>query len=344
MISNGDSDRATMDCARVVRDEITEQYVAGRLREDDQITFEQHYFQCDRCFEELKNYRALRAELERLSASPRRFPALTGRRLLWAGAGAAAVFAITLLTLQQTRVPEPTTPTTPAVEATPPITLAELGAVDPPSYQATTLTSTPDPAARTFRDAMRDYERRDYAASAKGLTAAARLDPSSPQAHFYLGVSHLLSGDSDAAVRALQTTIDLGQSAYLEDARFFLSKALIRRGNLDEARTELLKIALLKTDRERDARSLLAALDAFQPKVAPKGSATAGIDARVIRVDGTRAYINIGALHGVGIGDTFSVVHRGEQTGTGIVVEVQERFAIINISGTAVAADVIKKM
>jgi hypothetical protein len=32
-----------------------------------------------------------------------------------------------------------------------------------------------------------------------------------------------------------------------------------------------------------------------------------------------------------------------QQTGTGVVVEVQERFAIMTITGKAVAADVIRK-
>ena len=343
-----------MDCSRVVRDEIAEQYVTGRLGEDDQIAYEQHYFHCARCFEDLKNYRALRAELERVSALPR-FPVLTGRRLLWVGAGTAAGIAITLLTLRQVRVPERdverAAPPAQAVQPTPRTALSEFGAVDAPPYQLTTLRSTGDLATRTFRDAMRDYERGDYAASARGLAAAARLDPASTQTHFYLAASYLLSGDTAAAITALQTTIDRGESAYLEDARFYLAKAFIRRGNLDEARTELLRVASLKQGREREARSLLAALDAWR-------NVPGGIDARVIKVDGSRAYINIGAANGVKVGDKFTIVHRGEervdpltgvklgapekQTGIAVVVEVQERFAIVNVTGQAVTADVIK--
>ena len=329
-----------MDCRRVIGDEIAEQYVAGRLPEDDQVAYEQHYFQCARCFEELKNYRALRADLERVSAVSHR-QTRTTRRLLWVGAGTAAVLAISLLTLRQLGVldrdVERAAPQEPAVEPPPPPSLAELGALGPPPYQPI-AGGTPDPATRTFRDAMRDYERGDYAASAKGLAAAARLDPASPQIHFYLGASYLLSGDTAAAVAALQTTIDRGDSAYLEDARFYLAKALIRRGDLDEARAGLLKIASLKGDREREARTLLAALDA-------RRNIPGRVDARIIKVDGRRAYINIGAANGVKVGDTFTIIHRGEQpTGTGVVIQVQERFAIIEVTGQAVAADVIKKM
>ena len=282
-------------------------------------------------------------------------------KYLSAGLGVALVLVLITATAAsaQDQPPERTTPPTPAVATPPRVVLEALGAFVPPPYRATTLDSTPDLATRTFRDAMRDYERGDYAASAKGLTAAARLTPSSPQTHFYLGASYLFSGDSAAAVRALQTTIDLGESAYLEAATFYLSKALIRRGDLDAAQVELLKVVRLKGDHERDAQSLLPLLDAWRKyDGAPKGGAAGGINARIARVDGTRAYINIGAAHGVKIGDRFSIIHREQpidpvtgmklgveekQTGTGVVVEVHERFAIVNISGTAAVADVIKK-
>lgn len=94
-------------------------------------------------------------------------------------------------------------------------------------------------------------------------------------------------------------------------------------------------------------------------KVSAAAGATAGIDARIAKVDGSRAYINIGSSSGVKVGDKFIIMHRGEelvdpvtgaklgseqkQTGTGVVVEVQERFAIMTVTGKALVADVIKK-
>jgi hypothetical protein len=133
---------------------------------------------------------------------------------------------------------------------------------------------------------------------------------------------------------------------------------LIRRESLDEARAELVTVASLKGSRARDAGLLLAALDRLRaPKPAPEGGTT-GIDAGIVKVDGTRAYINIGASAGVRVGDKFSVLHRGElvdpatgtkraaetPTGTAVVVEVYERLSIVSISGKAVASDVIKKL
>ena len=95
-------------------------------------------------------------------------------------------------------------------------------------------------------------------------------------------------------------------------------------------------------------------------KVSSAAAGGAGaVDMRVIKVDGKRAYINVGSSSGVKVGDKFVVIHKGEelidpatgmklgaeekQTGTGVVVTVQERFAIIELTGTAVANDTIRK-
>ena len=84
-----------------------------------------------------------------------------------------------------------------------------------------------------------------------------------------------------------------------------------------------------------------------------------GADMRVIRVDGNRAYINVGSAAGIKVGDRFTIHRMGEplidpatgmnlgsdekQVGTAVVAEVQERFAIVTVTGQAAAADVIKK-
>ena len=89
-------------------------------------------------------------------------------------------------------------------------------------------------------------------------------------------------------------------------------------------------------------------------------SATAGgVEGKIIKVDGTRAWINLGALSGIKLGDRFNVFNAGEalidpdtgaklgtdekQTGSGAVVEVQSKFAVINFTGAAKAKDTIRK-
>ena len=93
-------------------------------------------------------------------------------------------------------------------------------------------------------------------------------------------------------------------------------------------------------------------------KMAAAG-ASGGVDMRVIRLDGQRAFINVGRSAGVRVGDRFTIHRLGEplidpvtqanlgsveeQVGTGVVTEVQERFSIITVTGTAAANDVLRK-
>jgi curli biogenesis system outer membrane secretion channel CsgG len=85
----------------------------------------------------------------------------------------------------------------------------------------------------------------------------------------------------------------------------------------------------------------------------------AAVDMRVIKTEGQRAYINVGRSSGIKVGDKFTIVRPGEelidpvtkmslgstekQVGTGVVAEVQERFAIITVTGAAAANDILKK-
>jgi curli biogenesis system outer membrane secretion channel CsgG len=83
------------------------------------------------------------------------------------------------------------------------------------------------------------------------------------------------------------------------------------------------------------------------------------VEGKIIKVEGNRAYINLGSSSGIKMGDKFNVVNVGEalidpdtgaklgasekQTGSGSVVEVQDKFAIIQFTGTATAKDTIRK-
>lgn len=97
----------------------------------------------------------------------------------------------------------------------------------------------------------------------------------------------------------------------------------------------------------------------YLDKVSSAAGAGAGIDMRVVKVDGNRAYINVGATAGIKVGDKFRIFKRGEeivdpatgaklgaeekQTGTGVVTDVNEKFSIMTLTGAAGAGDILKK-
>ena len=61
-----------MDCARIARTGVLERYLLGRLRDRDRTAFEAHYFECDRCFDELQILQTVREELTAILRSVRR--------------------------------------------------------------------------------------------------------------------------------------------------------------------------------------------------------------------------------------------------------------------------------
>jgi curli biogenesis system outer membrane secretion channel CsgG len=84
-----------------------------------------------------------------------------------------------------------------------------------------------------------------------------------------------------------------------------------------------------------------------------------GTAGRIIKVDGDRAWINLGSSSGIKLGDRFTIIHMGEdlidpdtgaklgadeeETGKGEVTEVQEKFAVMRFTGAAQAKDTIRK-
>ena len=83
------------------------------------------------------------------------------------------------------------------------------------------------------------------------------------------------------------------------------------------------------------------------------------IEGKVIKVDGTRAWVSVGAAAGLKVGDTLNVIDPGEDlidpdtgaklgsteeaTGTAEVVEVQDKFAIVTFTGTAKPKSIVRK-
>lgn len=264
-----------MTCEDVQTGEIVEAYLHDRLTDDSRDAFEQHYFECAGCFGLLQTYRDLQAELARTRdhAAP-----VTRRSWVWQWAWVPAAAAVCLavgLTLWQRPLGDPsgalavTQPSVPSVPERPSqpaplppaVSLANLARIDAPRYTPGRLRSAGDEATATFREAMTRYERGDYAAAVSGLRAAAALDPEAPHIGFFLGISHLLMSQPDAAIAALRQTLALGDSPFTEDAQFFLAKAHLRKEDVAEARTHLQRTVQIHGAREGEARDLLLQLE-----------------------------------------------------------------------------------
>ena len=270
----------TMDCGRVAREEILESYLAGRLTEQDREAFEGHYFECARCFDELRTLQTIRDvlpgatvefEAKRTHGVTRWAPAV--------GLAAAVVLAVGTVLLMRpsspSSPPESTTSTSSPTEVRTPVTptrqepqsptapepsLEQLARVEPPRYEPVRLRGPADEATQRFERGMEHYRKADYAGAVEALRAAAELEPDAPQIRFFLGVSHLMLGQDDAAIDRLRATIALGDSAYLEEAHWYLAKAFLRRKDFGAAETQLKKVVQLGGPKSGEARQLLTDL------------------------------------------------------------------------------------
>src|SRR5688572_5267863 len=212
-------------------------YLRNELPADERDALEVHLLECDACSELMETARLARELLT--EAAPRRGI----RPWLWGSvaAGLAAAAAVVVVLRPQPGPvgpsgPPPVVPPRATARAIPAEVLAELARVEAPVYVPLTLRADAPPSDPRFAKAMGHYARGEHAAAAALLRDVTRAHPRSGQAWFFLGVSALLSADTEGALPALDRAAELGQQPYAGAAPFFAAKAELRAGRLSSAR------------------------------------------------------------------------------------------------------------
>ena len=248
-----------MTCEDVVERGLAEDYLLDRLGEDERETFEQHYFECARCFAEVQALRDVQDALRRpavaasgrfaswgwLAAAALVILSVTAGALLWRGEGRPPQSPSVV-----TREPGPEAPVTPPA---PPVD-AQLARVEPPAYEPRRLRSAG--ANPEFGAGMERYQAGDYATAAAGLASVVTASPTFEPARFYLGASQILSGNPRAALTTLGPIADRADSPFAEEARFLTAKAHLQVGDVAAARRALDRTIELRGEREAEARRI----------------------------------------------------------------------------------------
>lgn len=273
-----------MNCEQVLKSDIVEKYILSQLSVAEHEAFEQHYFECERCFEELQTCRALQVALNETGPVMHTDQVEEPLRWMWTwGVAAVALVLLTIGFMLWSRRPA-LGPSPPVAVTTPPRrepadtqlharsdaqastaqstvpTLSQLAQFQPPHYVPSILRGAEDEANGKFREAMKYYERGEYASSIPILIVASQVDSKAANISFFLGICYLETGHTDAAIEALRKTEALGDSPYLEETHFYLAKALIRKGDVNGARKELRETIQLRGDIEEKAQRLLGQL------------------------------------------------------------------------------------
>jgi hypothetical protein len=248
-----------VNCEAAQSANLAERYVLGQLGEPDQSSFEEHYYVCGRCLEEVRLLQALQsAAAYNRPAARKPVPTWAWTAIAAALIAVAGLAAIPLLRHKPAQpAPIATASPAPGAPSANSAALQLLARAEPPRYIPSKLRGASGPAADKFRAAMDHYSHGDYGAAAEALRPLAKPAPDAVAPLFYLGVCDLLTGNPAPAAEELRRVEALGDTPYLEPARFFLAKALLAKEDVASAATALELTIQLKGDRETEARQLL---------------------------------------------------------------------------------------
>lgn len=112
------------------------------------------------------------------------------------------------------------------------------------------------------REAFDAYRRGDYALAARAFTTLQSRYPESVEMAFYLGVSHLLQGEAEAAIRALEEAEALGVPEFADDIAWYRALAEHRAGKSPGAEARLASICRQAGSRSAQACEALERLRA----------------------------------------------------------------------------------
>jgi predicted Zn-dependent protease len=253
-----------MDCDRIRKRHIADEYRAGRLSPEETEAYERHYFTCDACFSDLRFHDRVASELKfagaelfapeiaaemrpatqgpALETAPlwRRAKGWLAPRPVWTGglAAAAAIAVIALLMIDSAQRAAH---------------LRELWTPRPHPYIASDLRGPI--ALPEFQEAMQHYGAGRFEAAAERLRRAARETPLEVDVRFYLGVSLLLTGKPKEARRSLAVAAELQPSSTL--FAWYLAQAHLACSRATEAEALLRRIAATQSEHAAAADSLL---------------------------------------------------------------------------------------
>src|SRR5581483_4979919 len=218
----------------------------------------------------------------------------------------------------------------------------------------------------------------------QGLAASGAVDPTTAaKVGKILGVKYIILGgidkfainDTGGAIGALGVGGNLKQASATINLRFIDSTTAERvisiaadgevkkgggffRGTSGGRNAEW---GIASEAIQKAAKEVVKKLTAgdYLARIGDAAAPAGGLEAKVIKVDGAKAYINQGSAAGLKVGDKFNVYDPGEalidpdtgaklgstekQVGTATVTEVQEKFAVVQASGSITTKYTLRK-
>jgi anti-sigma factor RsiW len=257
-------------CNLAPAEERLQQYVEGTLPEDEAQAFEEHYFDCPVCMEEVQALQAVAAELARNPVKPRaavlRWPVLAS-----AAALAAALAAVSLVYLAPARHPAPVAQATPPQpspaspgqnSASTSSATTQLADLTLPAFTGSGLRG--EEANQFFRAGMQAYASANCSAAVENLDRVPGQDQDSQAARFYAGACQMHLGQLSQASAAFRRLADTVNSPEQEASLYYLAQIALVQNDLPGTRSALRRVISLHGDFEQRATREIAKIDAAE--------------------------------------------------------------------------------
>jgi tetratricopeptide (TPR) repeat protein len=252
-------------CRKVRNIELMDDYLQARLSEADKEAFERHYFECDRCFEELKfrehlmqacreHGQVIFSDVLRgrgaagkgglAGALARLFPGpLWTRKWIYAAAVSVIILMMmsTFFTFSGRNKYE------------------HLAKIKPYPYLLSGLRNGASNGESLFQEGMRFYTNGDYNHASERLERVVALDSENVLAQFYLGVCSLMLEKPERAIRHLERASVTEPD--IEIFHWYLGQAYLKKGNGERALLEFERVRGLNGEFRTRAETLIGEIE-----------------------------------------------------------------------------------
>lgn len=230
--------------------DLIESYLRETIEESRREQFEEHFFQCRKCFLGLKINEALQSKAVGIPVEDKpRFFALKVLRPMLAMAALFLIILSSVLLLQHDRRAG---------------RLRELARFDLPLYHQGEIRGGAENAATLedeFSRAMRSFQARDFHAALEILEQPAFAAAAYPKYDFFRAISLLGADEAGKAGAILDAIIGDMDPAYFDEALYYKGFVLLRQGKRQEARSQFMKLAGMLSPMSGKARAMVGKID-----------------------------------------------------------------------------------
>jgi tetratricopeptide (TPR) repeat protein len=229
----------TMACSEFTS--LIDDYLKEQIPENKRESFEEHYFTCDACFNELKLHERLYSKEIPIILKSAKPLHIWGFRPLLILTSLFIVVISSFLVINNYKQAK---------------YLYEISMVEPPSYARTETRDVSQD--QTITRAMVLYNKQEYG---KALELLDTVPDENPQAAFFKGICYLELNQLKPAVECFNSIIREMNPSYYDEAVFYKGIALLRLNEKKEALAQFQNLASMFSPYSQQAREIITKIE-----------------------------------------------------------------------------------